>query len=429
MYDIEKIQDCLFSLIGWKNTLNTCEPVLGPALNQSSSGQFYNRTHALLRLDSLQAIAPSENDYNYPAYNGGTVYSADEIVKLDGLLYQSLVDSNQGNTPSTSPAFWQQLYPFSEWLEEQTKESINDLFNSVLVRKKINQQSKGSLADSTLFQQGRRYQTEVNKNRFVGFKLELNNYKNIRLTIDKIGLRFTDSVTDLPIYLYHTSLSEPISITNLSTTKGKDFEWSVLETPIVINYWDDLVNTGGWYYLGYYEEDLPVGISSINDQYDPIRGVCGTCPGLRRQRINWERYRPYLRAYSTAIPNGNLNIDRSLWDYGIDNVLRDKTFGLNISFKIECDITDIICKNANIFTNALIRQVQRDMANYMLNNNRTDELSNRLRKQALLELNEDGGQLELKLADEVRAISLDLSDLDTPCLPKQDFKGVRHGAV
>ena len=60
MFNIQEIQDCLFDLVGWKNSLNTCEIPLDPLLYTSETGQYYNNTHALLRLDNLQAIAPSK---------------------------------------------------------------------------------------------------------------------------------------------------------------------------------------------------------------------------------------------------------------------------------------------------------------------------------------------------------------------------------
>ncbi len=112
MFNIQEIQDCLFNLVGWKNSLNICEIPLNPALSTSETGQYYNNTHALLRLDNLQAIAPSKNDYNYPTYDGATSYNADDIVIFDSLYYQSLTDANVGNDPSTDVVNWKQIFPF-----------------------------------------------------------------------------------------------------------------------------------------------------------------------------------------------------------------------------------------------------------------------------------------------------------------------------
>jgi len=429
MFNIQEIQDCLFNLVGWKNSLNTCEIPLDPALSTSETGQYYNNTHALLRLDNLQAIAPSKNDYNYPTYDGATSYDTDDIVVFVGLYYQSLTDANVGNDPSTDVVNWKQIYPFSIWLEEQTKESINNLFNSVFVSKKINQQSKSLLADSTIYNAGARTNFEITQSRFVGYALALGDYKNLKLTIDKIGLRFTDNVVDLPIYIYHSSQTEAIKEITITTTRTSNFVWEKLSEPIILEYWNDLINTGGYFYVGYYEEDLPAGVKAINDTYDAFKGPCGSCPAHRKAKQSWDRYARFAQFYPLAIPNSALNAGRNIWEGEYNTKIINRTFGLNLSFSITCDVTDIICKNKYVFTNALIKQVQRDFANYMLNTNRTDELSNRLRKQSLLELSDEGGKLEMSLEKEVQAIDLDLSDLDTPCCPTQKFKGVRNGSI
>lgn len=429
MYNIQNIQDCLFSLIGWKNTLNTCEEKLDPKLSESTTSQYYNNTHALLRLDNLQSIAPSKNDYKYPIYSPITNYNTGDIVVFIGLYYISLTDNNLNNDPANDVVNWEQIYPFSIWLEEQTRQSINNLFNSVFVSKKINQKSKSLLADSTIYDAGARTNYEITQSRFVGYSLSLSNYKNLKLTIDKIGLRFTDNVIDLPIYVYHSSQAEPIQQLTITTTRSNNFVWEKLSNQIVLEYWSDLINTGGYFYIGYYESDLPLNVKAINDEYNAFTGPCSGCPSHRKARQSWERYMRFAQFYPLSVPNSALNISRELWEGDYNTKITNRTFGLNLSFNITCDVTDIICKNKFVFTNALITQVQRDFANYMVNSNRTDELSNRLRKQALLELSEEGGKLEIKLMNEVKSIDLDLSDLDTPCCPEQNFKGVKYGSV
>lgn len=47
----------------------------------------------------------------HAAYNAGTSYSKDNIVDYGTHLYQSLVNNNLGNTPSTSPLYWLDIGP------------------------------------------------------------------------------------------------------------------------------------------------------------------------------------------------------------------------------------------------------------------------------------------------------------------------------
>ncbi len=46
-----------------------------------------------------------------PNYNAGTTYAKDAIVNSGTRLYQSLVNNNLGNTPSTSPLYWLDIGP------------------------------------------------------------------------------------------------------------------------------------------------------------------------------------------------------------------------------------------------------------------------------------------------------------------------------
>lgn len=48
---------------------------------------------------------------SHAAYNAGTSYSKDNIVDYGTHLYQSLVNNNLGNTPSTSPLYWLDIGP------------------------------------------------------------------------------------------------------------------------------------------------------------------------------------------------------------------------------------------------------------------------------------------------------------------------------
>ena len=418
MYDIKKIQDDLLKMIGWQNTLNKCETKIDPILQESESGLYYNFTHALLDLENLGAITPSSLSYEYPIFDMTETYAAGAIVRFVDNFYESLVDANYQNAP-TDTDFWKIRYPFSEWIERQTRQSINTVFNSVVVSKKVQQKTKSLLSDSTVFRATTRTTKEQKNGRLVGFKIEIAPFKNLKLTIDKIGLRFSNIVTDLPIKIYHSSIEEPIFETTVSTSNNGSFSWQKLETPFSIEYWSELYNTGGAFYLVYDENDLPTNCLAINDMYDSVNGVCGSCPSMRDERIAWERWRRFVKITTVAFSDFQENI--------LGTNL--KTYGLNLSFSIRCDITDIVLKNKTVFTNAIIKQVQHDFINYMLNSNRTCELSNRLRKQAAIELNKEGGELKKYLAKEIDAIDFDLSDLDTPCCPAKDERRVKYGSA
>lgn len=56
--------------------------------------------------DAATHLVSSTATEAYAAYNAGTTYAKDAFVDYGTHIYQSLVNSNTGNTPDTSPTFW-----------------------------------------------------------------------------------------------------------------------------------------------------------------------------------------------------------------------------------------------------------------------------------------------------------------------------------
>lgn len=65
---------------------------------------------------------------DYDDYAGGTSYDRDDFVTDSGRAYRSLADSNQGNTPSSSPTSWQEV-PY-EYFEAMIEHSGRDPHSS-----------------------------------------------------------------------------------------------------------------------------------------------------------------------------------------------------------------------------------------------------------------------------------------------------------
>ena len=130
MIDFNIITPCLFNVLSWKNTLDTCEKQLDTTVFNpvSDTGMFYNLNSELLTLPNLQAIAPNSDLFIYEDYTASTTYNTGDIIRFDKLLYKSKTDSNTGNQPDTNPTEWQLLYPFSEWLYDFTNTTILSLY-------------------------------------------------------------------------------------------------------------------------------------------------------------------------------------------------------------------------------------------------------------------------------------------------------------
>jgi hypothetical protein len=55
---------------------------------------------------------------NVNAYAGGTTYAEGDVVVDSGVYYESLADSNTGNTPASSPSDWSVIGPPDSWVQE-----------------------------------------------------------------------------------------------------------------------------------------------------------------------------------------------------------------------------------------------------------------------------------------------------------------------
>ncbi len=77
------------------------------------SGLYWNRgVHPILTVEGLLSYLPIIS-FTFPDWDNGTTYNEfntsrkkSDIVTLNSVIYQSLKDSNTGNSPDSSPTFW-----------------------------------------------------------------------------------------------------------------------------------------------------------------------------------------------------------------------------------------------------------------------------------------------------------------------------------
>jgi len=422
MIDYNIITPCLFNVLSWKNTLDTCEKTLDTSVFNpiSDTGMYYNLNSELLNLANLQAIAPNSDLFSYAEWANSTSYTIDVVIRFDKLLYKSLTVANLGNTPDTSGANWVLLYPFSDYLFDFTNTTILRFAQSIVNLKKNDKQSKQLMLDTPVYN-GTGNLANVsnyitNQDKFVGWELNTIPNRDVDLRIKKIGLHFVDVQTNLPIYIFNSSQLEPLQIINVSTTTAKSFVWVDIED-ILLNYTDDYA-TGGNFYIGYYQDDV-TGIGSINNDKFNFNAPCLSCN--RTGRKYWDAFNKFVNVNSFSVADGNYT-KGELWDNEL-NQYGSNTFGLNISFTAECTLNNFICENSQMFAKGLLRQAELLLCEYAINTNRTNELAERLANIAGINLDADGLiNLQQQVDEEIQASNFDLSDLNSPCATKQKTK-------
>ena len=162
------IQEKLFHLIGWEQNYDTSELKISDALTVSESGLFFQQVHPLLTLQNLSSIAPDFKNANYETYDLKKPYIKGNITKCNGLLYKALQEST-GKQPGIETEYWAETNPFSEWLENKTKASIQKAITRYCNEKITQGTHKNLCENKTLFDgTGRLVDTIKNKNNVVG---------------------------------------------------------------------------------------------------------------------------------------------------------------------------------------------------------------------------------------------------------------------
>jgi hypothetical protein len=426
MYRESDLQNCLWGLVGFRQNANPNYPTLPASLLQSDTGLYFQQAHPLLSIENIHQALTNYDAYAYPAYNNATEYAEMEKVRAaDNKVYESLEDGNVGNEPSASPEQWVEVPLFAQRLESIVRGSLNKIMAAIATHKKIVESTKTLLENTTLFDgSGSLQDKEVKLGRFVGFKLMLDDHRSILAIIRRIGTQFTAANPDFKLFIFHTSQVEPIQVIDLALTKVNSFEWKKIEAELRYN--SETYGPGGSFRIGYYE-DLLEG-QAINRGYNfGVSPKPCNCNNWYPLWARWSRF--FIVEPFAVIPDVVPEADGSgaeLWNLESEISYHEKSFGLNLDLSVLCDVTDFVCRERRVFTEAVNRQVTVDLLNEMSNSVRNNPLAKEVRDLAKFELlnKPDGNLGEIaKLEKAIQALNFDFSDMNEACLPCNNSNG------
>lgn len=436
MLQIDKIQDKLLHLIGWKQSSNSLAGVsISKYLAKSESGLYFQQAHPLITLDNLNSVAPdfsvAEALAAYPEYDtkdNTCIYNKGEVVKVAGKLYKATRDNIAANTNINDPA-WAETTLFSEWLEEKVKSSISRVIVRFVTEKYAASITKPILENKALFDgTGRLSDTINNADKIVGFEIVPIRANGITLKVNRLGMQFTEPGT-YTFYFMHSSCAEPI-YTIVSEQPKKGFAWVTVDK--LLKYSNDTLDVGGSWYLCYKQAELPAGSKAVNKDIDWSKGPCKSCS--RNSFISWQAWSKFLEIHPFAV-NDNFD-DISLWDVAEMEYAYNTNWGLNLDISIYCDLTDFIIQERHLFTDVIMKQFAVDMLReFAYNPNvRTNRHSiNASRMDILYELDGDSASLKksglsYQLEQAFKAINLSTQGLDRVCLPCKN-NGIKYRTI
>lgn len=427
MYRNIDLQTCLWGLIGFRQNINPKYPTLAPSLLESASGLYVQDSHPLLTIENIDQALTNYDAYNYPPFDIGTTYEEGFKVKSAGKVWESRTDDNLGNTPATSPDNWLEVLLLSQKLEAVVRAAISKVAAAMFQKKKLRESTKTLMENTPLFDgNGSLQDKEIKLGRFVGFKFELMNHRDLIAIIRRIGFQFTEQNPDFKLYIFHTSQVDPVAVIDLEITKTISFGWHKIEQTLA--YLSETYAPGGSFRIGYYETHL-VG-QAINRGYDfsvePVYCSCNSFWTL------WRRWSPYFSVMpfyvvppAELMPAGD-GTGGKMWDTSTEADTPTKSYGMNMDVSIRCDTTDFMCRERDIFTNALMLQVTHDLLNELAYGVRNNVIGKEIRDAAqfaLLNKADGNAGVIKKLEKEVAALDFDFSDLNELCLPCNNPQG------
>ncbi|MGR3177519.1 MAG: hypothetical protein ACUZ8E_05645 [Candidatus Anammoxibacter sp.] len=352
MYDIPTIKTNLSGVVGWRQPLETEFAIVDAPNLLSSSGLIFQGFHSLVTIANLKNVVP-----------------------------ESLSDAD-----------------FNTFIFDMQKDAIAQVVQSVFQKKKP--LTKALLDKLRLYDNANIKDDPIPNvsKRWVGFKIDLNKNNNIKVVIDALGSEF-DSITNLTIFLFHSSQKAAIKTfaltTLLSDSKFDDLADFVL---------DYLTFIGGTYYIGYKQDDLG-SVQALNRTFE-ISERANIPKHFDIEPIRVEDY------------TGN-----ELFD--IDDIeIASETHGLNFEFTTTIDLTNLISDQRQIFANLIGMQVAAVVLEKIFHSTRTNAIKKETRDLALFELkgtdeNRETGLL-FRLEKAIEETEFDLSALDSLTLPVRE---------
>lgn len=435
MVRFNEIQDKLFSVVGWRQSIDP-NNMIDSRLTKSESGLYFQDAHPLMTLENIYSIMPDNWGFQYVSWDGNKAYVKGDKVKYADSIYIAIQNS-VNEQPNVSTLFWQPYNMLSDYLDTLTRNGINSAIQTFLQIKKLERETRNLLERRTFFDGAGRIRAVLeNTHKLVGYEIIPVRALGVTAKIERIGLQMTGNTGNVRVYLFHSSQIDPIKTFDLEfTVTNGGFQWFDVED-CYLPYISDQTNAGGCWFLCYNQDDLPKGMEAINMSKDWSKEPCNTCTGYINIRA-WRELTKYLQI-SPFMYNAPEEFKDypELWDIANTMYTNTVNYGMNVEITVGCDLTDFITEQRQIFATIIQRQVTANALRTLALNpsvrvNRNQ--SNASRMDILYELdgNTNGtrpGGLGYELKKAYEALRIDTQGLDRICLSCNNH-GVKYKAV
>ncbi|GAB4042600.1 hypothetical protein [Spirosoma litoris] len=420
MVDTATLTKELTGLIGLYPSLNGGGDL--PAVYHRSPEVYLQAAHQLLRPEILQAVGPKLSEVSPQGYKADTPYLLYDLVvdetSENGAMYEC-IQPNTGQ-PLANTDYWRKTTALSAWYGRIERDAITKL---VLLASSA-PPTVPLLDNQALFsREGNASDTLNRSTDFKGWQIVVNGRDTV-LPIIRLSFQFTGTLTNFPIYLFHSTQNEPIATFLFSGTSVGRSLW--LDIPKEFLY----QRVGGYYLLGYFAEDLPNGTFAIGSQRPFTIAGCGGCGGGIDAAL-YDARAPYITIQPIYVPNPSQS-GLMTWDDTSHVQISSQSWGLNMVISAKCDATKAVLDNKELFTQALLYMIAGDVLQNMATNDRVNGIAKNMTSQAYIALNGQKENNDFGIKGERKAAISDLKDAlskISSCLPAAPRKGISFGSV
>ncbi len=297
--------------------------------------------------------------------------------------------------------------------QESILEAVQDLFDY----KSINKSVKQTLTDvKGIFGDRLAHETAgFLEGNFVGHRIRANKYGSRAVFLNRIGLNLLNDQEGLDIYVFkgeNFDRDNPYAKFTLNYS-GKGYKWSDVNARLTF------VEERETYYIGYFEDDL--GTNTYLTRPFDFTKSCGSCsPHDHARFTSWNKY---IGVFPIKMNPGTEEIVGT----------NKKTYGLNLSFTVECDVTATLLSNRRQIARLAVEKMVIRHLNELVNTNEINKISDRSRSLASMALEGSitntgsrvkGTGLLHKYIEIVEQASFELSGIGDDCLHCDKTSGI-----
>ena len=434
MIRLQEIQTALLPVVGWQQDYNP-QNQIDDDLTQSESGLTFQGAHPLCTLANIRAIMPDDYLYQYPEWNGATVYAVGQKARKDSVVWVAQYP-NTNSAPGDSNPNWRRYNMVSDFVRNLTVNGINTAVQTFLQEKQLQQETRNLMERRTFFDGAARLAATITPTgKIVGFEIVPVRAMGVTAKIERIGLQMVGATGRVRLYLFHSSQVAPMRTFDVEfTNTSGGFQWFTPAEPLYLPYIASGNDSGGAWFLCYNQNELPAGMRALNVSKDWSVEPCQTCLGGSIE--SWRQMTKYLQVSPFGIhAPADFAEYTEMFDIGEIGYTNTMNYGLNAEISVGCDLTDFIISQRAIFATVIQKQVAANVLRTVAMNpdvrvNRNQV--NATRDQILYEL--DGAPtgrasgLGYELKQAYKALSFDTRGLDRVCLQCNNH-GVKYRTV